>query len=73
MPTLSAQGDARESIRVGLIGYGYAGKTFHAPLIASTPGLDFACVASSDAAKVHADWPQVGVVADAQALIARDD
>lgn len=73
MPTLSAQGDAREPLRVGLVGYGYAGKTFHAPLIAATPGLDFACVASSDAAKVHADWPQVGVVADAQALIARDD
>jgi len=25
-------------IRVGLIGYGYAGKTFHVPLIRSTPG-----------------------------------
>jgi len=61
------------SIRVGLIGYGYAGKTFHAPLIAATPGLRLACVASSDAAKVHADWPQVEVVADAPALIARDD
>ncbi|MEZ2697524.1 hypothetical protein ACBQ19_22030, partial [Hafnia alvei] len=23
-----------DSIRVGLIGYGFAGKTFHAPLIA---------------------------------------
>lgn len=60
-------------IRIGLIGYGYAGKTFHAPLIAATPGLRLACVASSDAAKVHADWPQVEVVADAPALIARDD
>lgn len=30
--------DAR-TIRVGLIGYGYAGKTFHAPLIQSVPGL----------------------------------
>ena len=27
-----------ENIRVGLIGYGYAGKTFHAPLIQSVPG-----------------------------------
>jgi len=60
-------------IRVGLIGYGYAGKTFHAPLIAATPGLEFACVASSDVAKVHADWPQVEVTADAQALVARND
>lgn len=27
-----------DNIRVGLIGYGYASKTFHAPLIAGTPG-----------------------------------
>ena len=27
------------ALRVGLIGYGYAGKTFHAPLIAGVPGL----------------------------------
>ena len=60
-------------IRVGLIGYGYAGKTFHAPLITATPGLQLACVASSDVAKVYADWPQVDVVADAPTLIARDD
>ncbi|MFT3790414.1 MAG: oxidoreductase [Rudaea sp.] len=63
----------RIPIRVGLIGYGYAGKTFHAPLVAATPGLQLACVASSDAAKVHADWPRVEVVADAATLIARDD
>lgn len=60
-------------IRVGLVGYGYAGKTFHAPLIAATPGLRLHAVASSDAAKVHADWPQIEVVPDAQTLIARSD
>lgn len=27
-----------DKIRVGLIGYGYASKTFHAPLIMGTPG-----------------------------------
>jgi predicted dehydrogenase len=41
-------------LRVGLIGFGYAGQTFHAPLIATTPGLALAAVASSDAAKVRA-------------------
>lgn len=59
-----------EKIRVGLVGYGYAGKTFHAPLIAGTPGLELAAVASSDAGKVHADWPSMAVVGDAQALFA---
>ncbi|CAI0746458.1 oxidoreductase [Serratia ficaria] len=57
-----------ENIRVGLVGYGYAGKTFHAPLIAGTPGLALAAVASSDAGKVHADWPSMPVVGEAQAL-----
>lgn len=48
-------------IRVALIGYGMAGKVFHAPLIAATDGLDLACIVSSDAAKVHSDWPHVRV------------
>ena len=60
-------------LKVGLIGYGYAGKTFHAPLIAAVPALELAAVASSDAAKVHADWPGVTVLATPAELIARDD
>lgn len=59
-----------DQIRVGLVGYGYASKTFHAPLISGTPGMELAVVSSSDASKVHADWPTVSVVADPQALFA---
>jgi predicted dehydrogenase len=59
-------------LKVGLIGYGYAGRTFHAPLIAAVPALELAAVASSDAAKVHADWPDVDVAPTPAALIARD-
>ncbi|QWP75699.1 oxidoreductase [Lysobacter sp. K5869] len=51
-------------LRVALIGYGFAGKTFHAPLIAATPGLALSVVGSSDAAKVAADVPGAAVVAD---------
>lgn len=57
-----------DNIRVGLIGYGYASKTFHAPLIAGTPGMTLAAVSSSDAAKVHADWPSVPVVSEPKHL-----
>ncbi|AHY07273.1 oxidoreductase [Serratia plymuthica] len=57
-----------EKIRVGLVGYGYASKTFHAPLIVGTPGVELAAVSSSDAGKVHADWPAMTVVSDPQAL-----
>ncbi|MCX8956070.1 oxidoreductase [Erwinia psidii] len=57
-----------EKIRVGLVGYGFASKTFHAPLIVGTAGLELSVVSSSNATKVHADWPAARVVADPQAL-----
>lgn len=60
-------------VRVGLIGYGYAGQTFHAPLVASVPGLRLAAFASRDAAKVARDWPGLPVEADPLRLCARDD
>ncbi|NKI72863.1 oxidoreductase [Dickeya sp. CFBP 2040] len=55
-------------IRVGLLGYGYASKTFHAPLIAATPGMTLAAVSSSDEGKVQADWPSMQVVREPQTL-----
>ncbi len=60
-------------LRAALIGYGYAGKTFHAPLIASTPGWTLACVASRRPEAVRADMPGMRVVADPLQAIARDD
>jgi predicted dehydrogenase len=68
---MAAPGKPR--LKVGLIGYGYAGKTFHAPLIAAIPALELAAVASSDAAKVHADWPGMAVLSTPAELILRDD
>ena len=44
-------------IRVGLVGYGYSGRTFHAPLIDSVDGLTLAAVVSSNRDKVHDDLP----------------
>ncbi|CAX59498.1 ABC transporter related protein [Erwinia billingiae Eb661] len=57
-----------DKIRVGLVGYGFASKTFHAPLIAGTSGMELSAVSSSDASKVHADWPSTQVVSDPQTL-----
>ncbi|GAB2790838.1 oxidoreductase [Halomonas shantousis] len=62
-----------QELKVGLVGYGFAGKTFHAPLLAAQRGLSLVAVSSRDAAKVHADWPQVEVEASPEALFARDD
>jgi len=57
-----------DKIRVGLVGYGFASKTFHAPLIAGTSEMELAAISSSDATKVQADWPSVQVVSDPQTL-----
>lgn len=60
-------------LHTALIGYGYAGKTLHAPLIAATPGLRLHCVGSSNPDKVAADWPGVAVEDDVARAITRDD
>jgi predicted dehydrogenase len=60
-------------LRAGLIGYGFAGQTFHAPVLCAVPGLQLGAVASSQPHKVHADWPDVDVVPDVDALLRRGD
>lgn len=61
------------TLNVALVGYGYVGKTFHAPLIASVPGLALHTVVSSDPAKVHADYPAVTVRKNLAAALADPD
>ncbi|CAO96812.1 oxidoreductase [Erwinia tasmaniensis] len=57
-----------DKIRVGLVGFGFASKTFHAPLISGTSGMELAAISSSDAGKVHAGYPSMRVVSDPQQL-----
>ena len=57
-------------LKVALVGYGFVGKVFHAPLIQATPGLTLHSVVSRDAGKVRADWPTVTVAPDAHAAFA---
>ncbi|MGU5670475.1 oxidoreductase [Aeromonas caviae] len=45
------------TINAALVGYGFAGQTFHAPFLTSTPGLALRWVVSRDAAKVQAELP----------------
>jgi scyllo-inositol 2-dehydrogenase (NADP+) len=40
-------------LRVGLVGYGLGGSTFHAPLISTTPGLELAAIATSNPERVE--------------------
>ncbi|WP_241584673.1 oxidoreductase [Rosenbergiella epipactidis] len=56
-------------IKVVLIGYGFVGKTFHAPLITAIEELELIIIASSDSEKVHRDYPAVEVIADPETAI----
>jgi len=60
-------------INVGIVGWGFASKVFHAPLIRSAPGLRLAAVSSSDPGKVTADLPDVTVHTSPDALFADPD
>jgi len=62
-----------DSLKVAIVGYGFAAKTFHAPLVAGVPGLKLAAISSSDPAKVAADWPEVPVDATPEVLFARPE
>jgi len=57
-------------IRVAVIGYGLAGKVFHAPLVDGVPGLELSCICSSRPEQVLADWPRVQVVPTPEAAFA---
>src|SRR5690348_16700369 len=60
-------------LRVGIIGYGLAGRVFHAPLVAATPGLRVAAIVTGDPdrqAQARLDYPEAAILADAAALFA---
>lgn len=69
-PILRSHMAGTRPLQLALIGYGNAGRIFHAPLIAGVPGLQLACIASSKPDAVRQDWPGLRVVADSQAVIA---
>ncbi len=60
-------------INVALLGYGYVGQIFHAPLIRHTEGLALHTVVSSQPGKVTADDSAVRVVADPESAFADPD
>lgn len=57
-------------LRVGIIGFGYATKTFHVPLILATEGLQLVAISSSRPEEVTATLPDVKGVASPDALLA---
>lgn len=61
--------------RAVLLGYGLAGRVFHAPLIGAEPGLDLAAVVTANPerqAQVRADLPGVDILSTAEEAWAYD-
>jgi predicted dehydrogenase len=62
-----------EQVRIGLVGYGFGGRYFHAPLLASAPGCDFAGVVTTSAerrAELAREHPGVRAYDSLEALAA---
>jgi predicted dehydrogenase len=70
------------SLKIGLVGYGFAGATFHAPIIEhcgtpadapNEPYARLAAIATSHPDKALADYPQAKAVRDLDALLALNE
>jgi predicted dehydrogenase len=61
------------AIRVGLVGFGFVSKTFHAPLLLETDGYEITAVSSSRPDDVLVVLPNVDVVADPTELATHPD
>ena len=57
-------------LQVALVGYGFVGRIFHAPLIASVDGLQLRTVVSGHPDTVHADFPDVTVAPELRVALA---
>jgi scyllo-inositol 2-dehydrogenase (NADP+) len=56
------------SLNVGLVGFGLAGRTLHAPLIVAS-GMRIAAVVTRQVEAVHASFPDARVVSSIEALL----
>ncbi|HLU21424.1 MAG TPA: oxidoreductase [Bacillaceae bacterium] len=60
-------------LQVGLIGYGFAGRTFHAPVITSVPGMNLKTVVERRSEYSKERYPWVNVVKSVDELYADPD
>lgn len=61
------------SIGIGLVGFGFAGSTFHAPIIRAVPGLRLAAILARSGDLAQKAYPEVPVVRSMAELLARAD
>src|SRR5580658_7050109 len=57
-------------IRVGLVGYGMAGRVFHAPTISAVEGLELAAVVERSSREAQARYPEAATYPSLEAMLA---
>lgn len=60
-------------IKVGLIGYGFGGAVFHAPMITAVEGLELSIIYTSNEEKVKLSYPDMQVTTNLQEIWNRTD
>ena len=65
----AAQAEEDEMIRVGLIGFGLAGRVFHAPLISSVEGLELAAVVERHTDHAAERYPGITTYRSLEAML----
>jgi scyllo-inositol 2-dehydrogenase (NADP+) len=60
-------------INVGLIGFGLAGRSFHAPVISAVPGLKLAAILQRSGSEAAAAYPDARIVRSLDELLAIPD
>ena len=61
------------TIDIGLVGFGFAGRVFHAPIIAAVPGLRLRAIVQRSAGDASALYPQATIVESIEDLLAIDE
>ena len=67
---LSGRDPEESMIRVGLVGFGMAGRVFHAPLISSVEGLELAAVVERSGDKAAERYPGITTYRSVEELLA---
>jgi scyllo-inositol 2-dehydrogenase (NADP+) len=57
-------------VRVGLIGFGLAGRAFHAPVIRGVPGMELACIVERNSTHAREKYPDVRIARTLEELLA---
>ncbi|KAB0649369.1 oxidoreductase [Burkholderia diffusa] len=60
-------------LRIGLMGFGFAGATFHAPVIATSGRTEIAAIATGQPDRARAAYPGARIVPDLDTLLGLDD